>query len=96
MTTPENTIIQLSMEDLKKLVKQEVEKSFHQILGIVQAPKDKFAFSSDEIAGLLGTSKGFIRKEIKSGNLKISRFGARVVILNEDFQNYLRSASAVD
>lgn len=95
MEQTENTTIQLSIQDLQKLVKKEVEKSFHQILGIVQNPKDKFAYSPDEIAMLLGLSKGFVRKEIKAGNLKIARFGARVVVLNEDFQNYLRSGIAV-
>jgi hypothetical protein len=34
-------------------------------------------------------SKAFLRNEIRAGNLKVKRCGRRVLILRDDFMNYL-------
>jgi excisionase family DNA binding protein len=49
----------------------------------------KIAYSVEELSKLISLSKGFIRKEIKAGNLKAKNFGRRILILNEDLKTYL-------
>ncbi|MBK8302343.1 MAG: excisionase family DNA-binding protein [Chloracidobacterium sp.] len=50
---------------------------------------DKLAFSVEEISSLTGLSKGFIRAEIRRRNIRIRRFGRRVLILRNDLDEYL-------
>jgi excisionase family DNA binding protein len=50
---------------------------------------NKFAYSVDDVSEQTSLSKAFLRNEIRAGNLKISRFGRRVLILHSDLQNYL-------
>lgn len=50
----------------------------------------KKAFSIEEISKQTTLSKAFLRLEIKRGKLKAKHFGRRVLILNEDLQNYLQ------
>jgi excisionase family DNA binding protein len=51
------------------------------------------AFSIAEIAELTTLSKAFLRLEIKRGKLKISRFGRRVIVRDEDLREYLANGS---
>jgi len=51
--------------------------------------RDKLAYSVEEISEQTTLSKGFVRNEISAGNLKVQRFGRRVLVLNQDLQNYL-------
>lgn len=48
------------------------------------------AYSVEEISEQTTLSKAFLRNEIRAGNLKVNRFGRRVLILNEDLQAYLK------
>jgi excisionase family DNA binding protein len=51
--------------------------------------KNKLAYSVDEISEQSTLSKAFLRNEIRAGNLKVKRCGRRVLILKDDFMNYL-------
>jgi excisionase family DNA binding protein len=50
----------------------------------------KLAYSVEEISERTTLSKAFLRNEIRAGNLKIQRFGRRVLVLNDDLQAYLK------
>lgn len=54
---------------------------------------DKLAYSVEEISAQTTLSKAFVRNEITAGRLKAQRFGRRVLVLNEDLQNYLRKVT---
>lgn len=49
----------------------------------------KFAYSVDELSRLSSLSKPFLRNEIRAGSLKVKRCGRRVLILKDDFMDYL-------
>jgi excisionase family DNA binding protein len=49
----------------------------------------KLAWSIDEASQLTGLSKGYYRKIIKAGELKIARAGRRVLILDVDLREWL-------
>ncbi len=51
--------------------------------------QNKLAYSVEEISDATTLSKAFLRNEIRAGRLKIQRFGRRVLVLNNDLQNYL-------
>ncbi|MEO6589345.1 MAG: helix-turn-helix domain-containing protein [Pyrinomonadaceae bacterium] len=51
---------------------------------------DKLAFSVAEVAEQTTLSKAYLRNEIRDGNLKVKRFGRRVLVLRDDLENYLR------
>ncbi len=55
--------------------------------------QSKLAYSVDEISTQTTLSKAFVRNEITAGHLKAQRFGRRVLVLNEDLQNYLRKVT---
>ncbi len=55
--------------------------------------KTKIAYSVEEMAEKTSLSKAFLRLEIKRGNLKVKRFGRRVVIRDEDLREYLENGS---
>lgn len=59
----------------------------------VSIAKNKMAYSVEEISEQTTLSKAFVRNEITAGNLKAQRFGRRVLVLNEDLQNYLRKVT---
>jgi excisionase family DNA binding protein len=44
-----------------------------------------------EVAEKIGVSLAFIRKEIRLKNIKITKLGRAIVILEEDLQIYLKS-----
>ena len=52
------------------------------------------AFGLHEIARDYGVSLGFLRNEIKRGNLLAMRFGRRIVIETEEWDAYLGRARA--
>ncbi len=58
--------------------------------------KEKLAYSVEEISAQTTLSKAFVRNEIAAGHLKAQRFGRRVLVLNEDLQNYLRKVTKQD
>jgi len=55
--------------------------------------QNKLAYSVEEISAQTTLSKAFVRNEITAGHLKAQRFGRRVLVLNEDLQNYLRKVT---
>jgi excisionase family DNA binding protein len=59
------------------------------MLTSVVETKERLAFSVEECAALTSISKAMLRKEIKAGRLKVKRAGRRVLILKDDFLNYL-------
>jgi excisionase family DNA binding protein len=54
---------------------------------------DKMAYSIEEASELTTLSKAFLRLEIKRGELKIKRFGRRVIIIAEDLKEYVLKGS---
>ena len=54
---------------------------------------DKRAYSVPELSRLYPVSVGFLRGEIRSGSLRVKRFGRRVLVLKEDWDAYIRRAS---
>jgi len=57
---------------------------------------NRLAFSVEECAALTSISKAMLRKEIKAGRLKVKRAGRRVLILKDDFMNYLNEGETKD
>ncbi len=55
---------------------------------------NKFAYSVEEISEQTTLSKAFLRNEIRAGKLKVKRCGRRVLILKDDFMNYLNGENA--
>ena len=51
--------------------------------------KPKMAYSVEEISAQTTLSKAFLRNEIRAGKLKVKRCGRRVLILKDDFMDYL-------
>ncbi len=52
---------------------------------------NKLSFSLDELAFLSSLSKEFLRKEIRAGNLIAKKFGARILVMAEDWRLYTDS-----
>ena len=50
----------------------------------------RLAWRPSEIAEMLGVSLAFIRKEIRAGNIKITKFGRAVSILDENYCAYVQ------
>jgi excisionase family DNA binding protein len=51
------------------------------------------AWGLSEVAESIGVSQGFLRKQIRSGQLHATRVGRRVLIKDEEFQRYLDQGS---
>ncbi len=51
--------------------------------------EEKRGFSLKELARQMPLSVAFLRKEIKRGKLKSRKYGDRVVVLAEDWNDYL-------
>ncbi len=59
------------------------------MLETITEKQPKMAYSVEEISKQTTLSKAFLRNEIRAGNLKVKRCGRRVLILKDDFMNYL-------
>jgi excisionase family DNA binding protein len=60
------------------------------MLTITNEMEKKLAYSVEEISKQTTLSKAYLRNEIRAGHLKVQRFGRRVLVLNDDLQNYLK------
>ncbi len=58
--------------------------------------ENKIAFGLAEIAELASVSVAMLRKEIRAGRLPVKRCGRRVLILRDDFMNYLNEGENKD
>ncbi len=61
-----------------------------------QAVTDKRAYSVQELARLYPLSLGFLRGEIRQGKLRVRRFGRRVLVLREDWDDYIGKKAYVE
>lgn len=59
------------------------------MLEIVTEQQNKLAYSVEQISEQTTLSKAFLRNEIRAGKLKVRRCGRRVLILKDDFMDYL-------
>ena len=59
------------------------------MIGVITEKQEKIAYSVEEISEQTTLSKAFLRNEIRAGKLKVKRCGRRVLILKDDFMNYL-------
>lgn len=66
------------------------------MLEAITDTNNRLAFSVEECAALSSISKAMLRKEIKAGRLKVKRAGRRVLILKDDFMNYLNEGEKQD
>ncbi len=62
----------------------------------ISEPRQKLAYSIDEISEQTTLSKPFLRNEIRAGRLKVNRFGSRVLVLAETLQEYLNKEQATN
>ncbi len=58
--------------------------------------QDRLAYSVEEISQQTTLSKAFLRNEIRAKRLKVKRCGRRVLILKDDFLNYLNEGEKDD
>ena len=58
--------------------------------------ENKMAYSVEEMSELTTLSKAYLRNEIRAGRLKVKRCGRRVLILKDDFMNYLNKGEDKD
>lgn len=58
-----------------------------------QTQNARIAWSIADISKLTGLSPGFLRNEQRAGRLPIKRFGRRILVLDQDLQNYLSQGS---
>lgn len=61
---------------------------------VLQSVTQKLAWPLQEIAKQTGLSVPFLRKEIRNGNLKCRKFGARVLVLDQELHRYLKGEEA--
>ena len=71
--------------------------SVMQLLNLTESKANKtlpkVSWTLLEIAEATGLSLSFIRYEVKRGNLPIKKFGRRILVLNQDFNNYMENGS---
>ena len=60
--------------------------------GITQT---KIAWSLAEISEAIGLSQGFLRNEVRRGNLLTKKFGRRVLVMDGELRRYLEEGSEV-
>ena len=53
----------------------------------------RLAWGLAEISEFTGLSMGFLRNEVRAGNLPVRRFGRRVLVRDEDLREYLNRGS---
>ncbi len=61
----------------------------YEMLDTITQTQDRLAYSVEELSLQTSISKAMLRKEIKAGRLPVKRCGRRVLILKDDFFNYL-------
>ncbi len=66
------------------------------MIGTMADTSNRLAFSVEECAALTSISKAMLRKEIKAGRLKAKRAGRRVLIMKDDFLDYLNEGEKQD
>ncbi len=66
------------------------------MLATMTETNNRLCYSVEECAALTSISKAMLRKEIKAGRLKVKRAGRRVLILKDDFMNYLNEGENKD
>jgi len=54
-----------------------------------QRETKRIAWSIGEISEATGLSVGFLRGEVRANRLPMKKFGRRVLIMDEELQNYL-------
>lgn len=59
------------------------------MLEIVTEPKNKLAYSVEEISEMTSLSKSYLRNEIRAKNLPAKKIGTRVLVLSKDLNAYL-------
>jgi excisionase family DNA binding protein len=52
--------------------------------------QERIAYSVKEVAEMISLSVAMVRKEIRAGNIKTRKAGARVLILKADLDRYLK------
>jgi hypothetical protein len=57
----------------------------------VESVTDRKANSLPELATSHGLSLQFLRNEMRSGALRVTRFGRRVLVLREDWDAYVKA-----
>ncbi len=57
----------------------------------ITEPRQKLAYTIDEISEQTSLSKPFLRNEIRAGRLKINRFGSRVLVLAKSLEEFLNN-----
>lgn len=57
---------------------------------------DEWAFSIDDVSKRTSLSKSFLRNEIRNGQLKVTRYGRRILVLRQDLENYLTNRGGFD
>jgi len=55
--------------------------------------EQRITWSLAEISAATGLSENFLRYEVRRGNLRIKRFGRRVLVGNEELHRYLENGS---
>jgi hypothetical protein len=50
---------------------------------------ERLAWGLTELSALTGLSLGLLRREIGRGALRVRRVGRRIIVLDEDWRNYL-------
>jgi excisionase family DNA binding protein len=53
--------------------------------------QNRLGWRPKEVAETLGVSLAYIRKEIRLKNIKITKFGRAVLVLDEDLRSYIES-----
>ncbi|HKC66297.1 MAG TPA: hypothetical protein VKB86_21825 [Pyrinomonadaceae bacterium] len=53
----------------------------------------RVAWSLADISQATGLSLGFLRNEVRRGDLQIRKFGRRVLVLDEELKRYLKEGS---
>ena len=58
-------------------------------ISISKAMDSRLAYGLDELARMIGVSRGFLRLEIKRGKLNPKHLGRRVVVTADEARRYL-------
>ena len=62
----------------------------------IELQSGKIAYSVDELSDRTSLSKPFLRNEIRSGRLKAKKVGRRVLVMNQDLDEYLSNLGSAE